>query len=357
MLKKVLALLLASSMTLSLAACGGSTKSNNAAASGAASGASSAAAAGGKAVTLNFSHTQAPNSVSDMAAKEFKKIIEEKSAGSIKVNIVTNCGLSGGDLTKALEMTTAGDIDIHAAAPTNAANFDPRFYIFWMPFLFPTMDSLLKVCQSEEIYNEVDGWCADMNMKMLGFHNAGARQLSNSKKEIRTPEDLKGMNIRVPGAQLFIDLYRDCFGANPTAMDFSEVYTALQQKTIDGQENPVSVFDSSKFNEVQKYITQWDYVRDTTAWFMSKKTMDKLSAEQQTMVLDAAKQALDWANTYVTENEEEIVKKLEEEGVTVTKLSPEEQKAFADAAAPLYEKYTETIGKDVIDLFQKVANG
>ena len=347
MLKKVLALILAAAMTFSLAACGG-------AASGGDSGSKAAA---GKTINLNFSHTQAPNSVSDMAAKEFKRLIEEKSAGSIKVNIVTNCGLSGGDLTKALEMTTAGDIDIHACAPTNAANFDSRFYIFWMPFLFPTMDSLLKVCESEEIYKEVDGWCADMNMKMLGFHNAGARQISNSKIEIRTPEDLKGMNIRVPGAQLFIDLYRDCFGANPTAMDFSEVYTALQQKTIDGQENPVSVFDSSKFNEVQSYITQWDYVRDTTAWFMSNKTLEKLSPEQQTMVKDAAKEALEWANTYVSENEEEIVKKLEEQGVKVTTLSPEEQKAFADVSAPLYEKYTETIGKDVIDLFQKVANG
>lgn len=352
MLKKFLALILAATMTVSLAACGGS-KSESAAGGDS----SSAKASAEKTVKINFSHTQAPNSVSDMAAKEFKRLIEEKSSGSIKVNIVTNCGLSGGDLTKALEMTTAGDIDIHACAPTNAANFDSRFYIFWMPFLFPTMDSLLNVCDSEEIYNEVDSWCADMNLKMLGFHNAGARQISNSQKEIRTPEDLKGMNIRVPGAQLFIDLYRDCFGANPTAMDFSEVYTALQQKTIDGQENPVSVFDSSKFNEVQNYITQWDYVRDTTAWFMSNKSLEKLSSEQQTMVMDAAKEALSWANTYVTENEEEIVKKLQEEGVTITTLSAEEQKAFADLTAPLYKQYEETIGKDVIELFQKVANG
>ncbi|WP_312641329.1 DctP family TRAP transporter solute-binding subunit [Hydrogenoanaerobacterium sp.] len=346
MFKKLIALVLAASMTLSLAACGS-----------APGGEKAPGASGGKAVSLNFSHTQAPNSVSDMAAKKFKELIEEKSGGSIKVNIVTNCGLSGGDLTKALEMTTAGDIDIHACAPTNAANFDARFYIFWMPFLFPTIDSLLKVCDSEEIYKEVDSWCAEMDMKMLGFHNAGARQLSNSKKEIRTPEDLKGMNVRVPGAQLFIDCYRDSFGANPTAMDFSEVYTALQQKTIDGQENPVSVFDSSKFNEVQQYITQWDYVRDTTAWFMSNKTMQKLSAEQQTMVTECSKEALSWANTYVTDNETEIVKKLEGEGVIITKLTADEQKAFSDVCAPLYEKYADIIGKDVIDLFQKVANG
>lgn len=341
MIKRVLAIILALAMVFSLASCGGSAQGTGTAES----------------ITINFSHTQAPNSVSDNAAKKFKELVEERSGGAIKVNIVGNCGLSGGDLTKALEMTTAGDIDIHACAPTNAANFDSRFYIFWMPFLFPTMDSLLKVCASDEIMAEVDSWCAEMDMKMLGFHNAGARQISNSKKEIRTPEDLKAMNIRVPGAQLFIDCYRDCFGANPTAMDFSEVYTALQQGTIDGQENPVSVFDSSKFNEVQPYITQWDYVRDTTAWFMSNKSLAKLSEEHKQLIQECAGEALGWANTYVTENEEEIVAGLKEKGVTITALTPEEQQAFAEICAPLYEKYNDIIGGDVIELFQRVANG
>jgi len=341
--KRISSLLLAVLMVLSLAACGG--------------GSSSGDSGEGDSVTLNFSHTQAPNSVSDIAAKHFKDLIEEESGGSIKVNIVSNCGLSGGDLTKALEMTTAGDIDIHAAAPTNAANFDPRFYVFWMPFLFPTMDSLLNVCASDEIMTEVDTWCGEMDMKMLGFHNAGARQISNSKKEIRTPDDLKAMNIRVPGAELFIDCYRDCFGANPTAMDFSEVYTALQQGTIDGQENPVSVFDSSKFDEVQQYLTQWDYVRDTTAWFMSSKTLDSLTEEQRDMVLKCAKDSLDWANTYVTETEDEIVEGLKEKGVQITALTADEQQAFADACAPLYDEYETVIGGDVLELFQQVAEG
>ncbi|AFM22617.1 tripartite ATP-independent periplasmic transporter solute receptor, DctP family [Acetomicrobium mobile DSM 13181] len=309
-----------------------------------------------KKITLNFSHTMAPNSVSDMAAKEFKRLIEEKSNGAIKVNVVTNCGLSGGDLTKAIEMAMAGDIDIHACAPTNVANFDPRFFIFWMPFMFPTLDSLLNVCHSDEIYKEVDGWSAEKNLKLLGFHNAGARQISNNKKEIRKPSDLKGMNIRVPGAQIFIDLYRNCFGANPIAMDFSEVYTALQQGTIDGQENPVSVFYSSKFSEVQKYLTLWDYVRDTTAWFMSNKTLEKLTLDQRNMVMETAKQAIDWANNYVNDNEETILKQLRGEGVLITKLTPAEQKAFADAAAPIYSKYADIVGKDVISLFQRVAH-
>lgn len=100
---------------------------------------------------------------------------------------------------------------------------------------------MLAFCHSDKVHEVVNGWCNDLEMEMLGINNAGSRQISNSKKEITKPEDLKGMNIRVPGANIFIDLYRNYFGANPTAMDFSEVYTSLQQKTIDGQENPIAV--------------------------------------------------------------------------------------------------------------------
>ncbi len=318
---------------------------------------STASSSSEKKVTLNFSHTMAPNSMSDMAAKKFKELVEAKSNGSIKINIVTNSGLSGGDLSKAIEMVGTGDIDIHAAAPTNIANFDPRFYIFWMPFLFPTSDSLMNVLHNKEILTMVGEWTQAQNIRLLGIHNAGARQISNNKKEIRTPDDLKGMNIRVPGAKLFIDCFRDSFSANPTAMDFSEVYTALQQHTIDGQENPVSVFDSSKFNEVQKYLTLWNYVRDTTGWYLSEKTWQKLSPSQQEAVTSCATQALDWANGYLDSNEEKILSKLTSAGVVITKLSDAEIQAFSDKCQPLYESYKSVIGGDVIEKFQKAASG
>ena len=128
---------------------------------------------------------------------------------------------------------------------------------------------------------------------------------------------IRDRNIRVPGANIFIDLYRDYFGANPTAMDFSEVYTSLQQKTIDGQENPIAVFDSSKFAEVQQYVTLWDGVRDTTIWVMSSKTLDKLSEEDQQLVRDCATEALDWGNDYLAENEQQIIDKLKAGGTTI----------------------------------------
>ena len=307
--------------------------------------------AGDKKVVLHFTQTQSPGSISDLTAQEFKKLVEEKSGGRIEVNIYSNCGLSGGDLTKAIELVQAGNIDIHSCAPPNIANYDKKFYSFWLPFLFPNSDDLLAFCHSDKVHEVVNGWCNDLEMEMLGINNAGSRQISNSKKEITKPEDLKGMNIRVPGANIFIDLYRNYFGANPTAMDFSEVYTSLQQKTIDGQENPIAVFDSSKFAEVQQYVTLWDGVRDTTIWVMSRKTMDRLSPEDRELVKECAAEALDWGNDYLADNEAVIIQKLKDGGTVITELTEEQKAEFQKACAGIYDDYAKSVGQDVIDLF------
>ncbi|MCI1959438.1 MAG: DctP family TRAP transporter solute-binding subunit [Clostridia bacterium] len=339
-IKRAVAVAVMSTMALSLTACGSS--SGN-----------SAGKSSDKPITIRMSHTQAPNSVSDKTAKEFKKLVEEKSNGKIDVEIYTNCGLSGGDLTKAVEMVQTGDIDIHSCAPANIANFDKRFFVFWLPYLFDSTDELIEKTSEPEVQEAINSWLSPMNITMLGINNAGSRQISNNKKEIKTPEDLKGMNIRVPGANIFIDLYKDYYGANPIAMDFSEVYTSLQQGTIDGQENPISVFESSKLNEVQKYVTLWDAVRDTTIWIINKDKLESLSPENQTIIKGSANEALKWGNDYLANNEEEIISNLEDSGTVFTRLTDEQKEAFKTASEGLYDKYSDEIGQDVIDLFRK----
>ena len=264
-------------------------------------------------IIIRMTHTQQPESISDLTAKEFQKYVDKKSDGRIRIEIYQNCGLSGGDLTKAIELVQAGNIDIHACAPANIANYNPKFYAFWLPFLFDSTEDLVRFVNSERAKNEINKWCNDLEMTMLGINNAGSRQIS-SNKEIHSPKDLKGMNIRVPGANVFIDLYRDYFKANPTAMDFSEVYTSLQQKTIDGQENPIAVFNSSKFAEVQSNVLLWDGVRDTNIWVISNKTLEKLSPEDAKIIQESAAEALQWGNDYLAANESSIIENLEKNG-------------------------------------------
>lgn len=328
--KRILAALMACVMVVGMAGCGRRSQDK---------------------IIIRMSHTQQPESISDLTAKEFQKYVEEESDGRIQVEIYQNCGLSGSDLTKAIELVQAGNIDIHACAPANIANYDQRFYAFWLPFLFDSADDLVNFVNSDKVKKEINGWCNDLEMSMLGINNAGSRQIS-SNKEIHSPEDLKGMNIRVPGANVFIDLYRNYFDANPTAMDFSEVYTSLQQGAIDGQENPISVFDSSKFAEVQKNVLLWDGVRDTNIWVISNKTLDKLSDEDAALIQRCADEALEWGNEYLAENEMEIIEKLKTQGVQFTELTDEEKEAFKEACAGMFDEYADVVGQDVIDLFQ-----
>lgn len=302
-------------------------------------------------IIIRMTHTQQPEPISDLTAKEFQKYVDKKSDGRIRIEIYQNCGLSGGDLTKAIELVQAGNIDIHACAPANIANYNPKFYAFWLPFLFDSTEDLVRFVNSERAKNEINKWCNDLEMTMLGINNAGSRQIS-SNKEIHSPKDLKGMNIRVPGANVFIDLYRDYFKANPTAMDFSEVYTSLQQKTIDGQENPIAVFNSSKFAEVQSNVLLWDGVRDTNIWVISNKTLEKLSPEDAKIIQESAAEALQWGNDYLAANESSIIENLEKNGTKFARLTDEERQEFKEACAGIFVKYVDVVGPDVIDLFQ-----
>ena len=137
-------------------------------------------------IIIRMTHTQQPESISDLTAKEFQKYVDKKSDGRIRIEIYQNCGLSGGDLTKAIELVQAGNIDIHACAPANIANYNPKFYAFWLPFLFDSTEDLVRFVNSERAKNEINKWCNDLEMTMLGINNAGSRQIS-SNKEIHSP--------------------------------------------------------------------------------------------------------------------------------------------------------------------------
>ena len=176
------------------------------------------------------------------------------------------------------------------------------------------------------------------------------RQLTNKVRPVSTPADLEGIKVRVPGGEPFMEAFT-MLSADPLTMSFSELYTGLSQGTIDGQENPIAVFDSSKFAEVQQYVTLWDGVRDTTIWVMSQKTADKLSEEDRALVQECATEALDWGNDYLADNESQIIEKLREGGTTITELTEEQKADFQETCAGIYDEYAAEVGQDVIDLF------
>jgi len=302
---------------------------------------------------LHMSYSLPSDSPCDFAAKKFGELLKERSNGRIILETYPNCALSSGDLVKAFEMVQLGSIDIHGSSPITFSNFDKRFSVFWLPWLFPDEKTLLKVLSSG-LMDEVDSWCKEKNTMLLAIGNGGARQISNSVHEIRNPKDLKHSKIRVPKVQMFVELYK-LLGANPVAMDFSEVYTSLQQKTIDGQENPLSTIYAAKLYEVQKYITIWNYVRDQIIWIMNAKSFESFDNETQELILECAREGMKYNNEMMVQMEKEMMVKLENKGCKITVLSPEEIDVFYKMALPIYKSYEPIIGKDIVDKFVRAS--
>lgn len=343
-MKKLLCLILSIAMVISLVACGETSNGDST---------PDTKDSQGK-VTLRFSYSLPAGSPCDIAAKSMADAVSEKTDGRITIETYPNCGLSGGDLVKAFEMLVEGDIDIHGSSPFTAGNFDPRYYVMWLPWLFDSVDQL-EAALDNGLKDELNSWAQEKGMTILTTCYAGARQLSNSKHEVTCVDDMKNLIIRVPGASMFIDTF-NALGAAPVAMDFSEVYTAAQQGTIDGQENPLSTYASAALQEVQPYITMYNMVYDTTIFYMNSDKFNSLSAEDQAILRECASEAGILYRDTVIETDESLAESLSKDyGVTVTYLSDEQLATFQSAVTDIYEKYKSVIGEDVVSTVLKLA--
>ena len=303
-----------------------------------------------KTTELRMNITTAETSVWFVVAREFKRIVEEKSEGRFKISLFGNEQLSGGDLVKGIEMIFTGvtDLDIHSSI--NMTGFEPKLTVITMPWLFPkgyeSVDELFFNGPGAKYFTDL---IEKKNVKVLGFGENGFRQLTNSKRAVRSPEDMKQLKIRTPPIAMYVDLFK-LFGADPTVMSFSEVFTALQQGTIDGQENPLDTIRAGKIQEVQKYISMWYYSYDPIVLSVSNKVWKSLSDADKALFLEAGQQAcktqIEESRNLDKQNLELFAKQME-----VIDLTPEEVKAFQVAAEPIYKTYKDKLGEDAFSVF------
>jgi TRAP-type C4-dicarboxylate transport system substrate-binding protein len=176
--------------------------------------------------------------------------------------------------------------------------------------------------------------------------------VTNSKRAIKTPEDLKGLKIRVVGSPLFNDTFT-ALGANPTQMSWADAQPALSTGAVDGQENPLTIFTVAKLHNVgQKYVTLWGYVADPLIFVVSKEVWNSWNAADRDVVreaaLTAAKENIALARKGITATDDATLKEIEGLGVTITKLTPEQHAAFQKATKPVYDKWAQNIGADLV---------
>lgn len=307
-------------------------------------------ASGDEKYNLKMSVTVNDSSTWFQAAEKLANDLRDETDGRINIDVFPNEQLSGGDQGKGVELLAKGQTDLSVHSTIIYSILDDRFGVASAPFLFSEHAQADKVFSGKggEMIGEV---LNEKGVELLGFGENGFRQVTNSKHEIKSLADMKGLKIRIPGINMYTDLYR-ALGADPTTMAFSEVFTSLQQGTINGQENPIDVIHSSKLNEVQEYLTEWNYSYDPLVFGINKKLFDSMSKEDQELIKKLGKEAAAYQVELAREKEAQQIADLKAAGMKFYKPTEAEMEEFKAAVQPLYEKYTDIWGEDLLKAFQ-----
>ncbi|WP_233192998.1 TRAP transporter substrate-binding protein [Acidimangrovimonas sediminis] len=296
--------------------------------------------------TLSFALTPPLESHYGAAAKAFAETLKTESGGKLTVNISPG-GALGGE-REVLEGMQIGTIDAAITSTGPVGNFVPDIYALDFPYLFKDTASARKILDGP-IGQDLLGKFDKVGLVGLAWGENGFRELTNSVHPIKTPEDLKGLKVRTMENQVHIAAFK-AVGAAPTPMSWTEVITALQQGTIDGQENPIPIIVSNKLWESQKYVSMTDHVYSPALIVMSKITWDSLSQDEQGWVRDAATAAVKADRAWVDKTVADGIATMKSHGMQV--VEHVDKAAFAKAMEPAYTEYAKKFG--VTDLVEKI---
>lgn len=296
---------------------------------------------------IRLSHITSPGSAWDKGAHKFAELLEQRSHGRFQVRVYAGAQLAQHNQKTELQQLCSGAIEMTLDSPIILALFlDPRFDAFSLPWLFPDHATANRVCDGP-FGKQALGWLEEHGIHGIAYGVNGFRQLTNSVRPVVAPDDLKGMKVRVAGTDLFRAVFA-AFGANPTTMNFGEVFTALEQGAISAQENPLSIISSSKLYEVQKYCTVWNYAYDPLILTYNKGLWDKLSSEDQALITRCGQEAMTYERELVEQEDRDLIAALRAKGMEVTVLDAAGKQAFREACASVYKTFEPRIGADVV---------
>jgi len=286
-----------------------------------------------------------------LAGVKFGELLNEKLPGRFEVQVYANAQL--GDDVRATEAVQMGSLEMVTTSASPLVGLVSDFMVLDLPFIFPS-DKAADAVLDGEVGQELAAKLESKGLKLLAYYENGFRQLTNSAHEVKSPADLKGLKVRTMENPIHLAAWK-ALGANPTPMPFSEVFTAMQQKTIDGQENPIPTIYLQKFYEVQGFTTLTGHVYGPHILLMNKKLFDSFTPEEQKVLLEAAHESALFQRATNRKMNADYVGELRKNGMIVTELTPDELKAFQDAVQPVYAQFEGKIGKDLIEKVQKIA--
>jgi len=293
------------------------------------------------------------------AANKFADLLKERSQGRINVKNYFSGQLFTSGLTQRpaakkqtieFELLHEGVADFALGSTINWSPQVKELNLFAMPFMYPSYQALDAV-QRGQPGNRLFKLMEDQGVIPLAWGENGFRQLTNSKRPVKSPADLRGLKIRVVGSPIFIDVFR-AMGADPVEMNFAELLVGLQRGTVDGQENPVvSVIIPNKLWATQKHITLWNYAIDPVILAVSKITWNGLTPQDRGIVRNTATEVMDWqkgAARAGLAGSTEAVDALKKNGMMVETLSAKELEAFRAKVRPVYDKWAAQVGVDLV---------
>jgi tripartite ATP-independent transporter DctP family solute receptor len=294
------------------------------------------------------------------AATVWADLVSERTDGRIKMKVYPNAQLVSGDQTKEFTAMRQGIIDMAVGSTINWSPQVKELNLFSLPFLMPdfaAMDALTQGPVGEKIFEAI----RKQGIEPIGWSENGFREVTNSKHPITSPADLDGLKMRVVGSPLYNDIF-SALGANPTQMSWADAKPALTTGAVDGQENPLTVYDVAQMeNAGQVYITMWHYVADPLIFAVNTRVWDSFSDEDKAIVKQAADDAgaygIGLARKGMTKDDQSLILSLEARGAKITTLTDEQRQKFVDATRDVYNKWKERIGADLVDMAeQSIAN-
>ena len=294
-------------------------------------------------MTWNFACSTTETSTWADGGRKFGELMEKATGGKVKVNIYAADQLTNGNQSEGIQALMNGDpvqISMHSNLIYSA--FDPRFNVISLPFIYDSVedaDAKFDGAAGEKMKEILE----EYGLHCMGIAENGFRELTNSVRQVKSVDDMKNLKIRVAGSNLLMECYNR-WGADATNMNWSETYTALQQNTVEGQENPLPAIDAASVQEVQKYCSMWDAIYDCLFFCINQEIYDSLTPEQQAVVDEAGQKAVEYERYINRSGDEEIKSRwMEKNGVTITTKEEMDIDSFKEAVEGVDQWYIEEL--------------
>lgn len=334
--KKAMAIMLIFSLLFAVTACSGGGEET--------SGSSEAGGDVKVEQTFTLAMDSAEDTVTYLFGEKFSELVSEKTDGRIKIDVYANASLgSDKEITEGIQ---AGNVDFVVQTTAPQVNFVPEVAVFDIPHLFKDLETARTVLDSP-FFDTIAQKYEDAGIKLLAYSDQGFRVMTSNKK-VEKVKDLSGVKIRTMENPYHIEYWKSV-GANPTPMTWGEVYTGLQQGTIDAQENPYEAFVASKIQEQQKYVIHTNHILHILSLTTNPNTFNSLSEEDQNTILEAAKEAKQWSREQADARLEERQKICEDAGLEITDLDPAVIDELSQKASSVEKSIRKAVGDELVD--------